>query len=475
MSNEISFDSLCSQNDFLGPYHRETVSFPSNVQEDEKWSLAQEEEDELNSEFAPTDMILNFFSQGQDQATPSPLQEQDDNHDGLYGNKMVHPLNEGSSNNSESPYPSSPGIEDLFLERMVRKQHMEQESGDTFMANLSTDFEPNNDTFLQALFSTVPMHQLVQSSETSSFSPTQGLVKDVAEHDKRTQLDSKAVEGRAVKTSSSSKRNTIAGVAASLVDPSRVWKTSSNGEMSEMSVMTKTRLDEPSDMIPDRLYSSLKYELQVTIPQSLSSSILHVKCVMVESETLQEVESEDALKGTTEAAMTRSASSDIFQGILKVQICNNLSHHKNGKQYRLEVRLFLPSDLGNAMMICRSPEFKVFARRPNKPKHLRKTKRKLDNVLVGDGEQSKFESTNAAPVRKKTKQPSANDQQQENEEELSLFSEKLDELLATANQLDKEARKKAIQLMFSRFLDTSHCPDDDWRSLELQQQQQQQF
>lgn len=403
--------------------------------------------------------------------------------------------------------PSGLTIEDFLTARLEHRHRIEEE-GDEISATANTlllseqGTDSQYDPFLESIFSVATMSQL--QSTVDLLSGRFPLLSDDSDDQQQSERSHHSSGSRSTfeetiaapvdkssngntKSSARERTDTIAGIPASQVDPSRVWQTAVKiGDhcTSDVGVTVKTRLDDPSELFPDRLFSSLKYELRVTVSCSEDMPFLHSKCVVVEADTMQEVRNNDTdkdpvLKGIAEAALTRPASrecahnKDTLQGTLKVQISNNLSHHKRSSQYRLEIRLYLPNDLDHAVMVKRSPMFKVFARRPNKPKHLRnrKNKRKTEMSYAKELSENDDENSSARNVDKRKDHLSKKPKLRHNSQMilskatnqtplLDLFSEKLDALFETVNRLDMEEREKALQLMLSRCLDLSPPSND---------------
>lgn len=182
-------------------------------------------------------------------------------------------------------------------------------------------------------------------------------------------------------------------------DPERTWKTVfvdrsflSAGD-DDVEVRAKTRCDTPCLSVPDRLYSSMKYEIrQRAVGQFVNKvPFLLSRISVVDPVSGLEVRRNNrpAVKGTIEAALVKptdkkkkrpalAASPNalplVLEGNLRAQF-QDISFHADHALYCWQISYFSPSDLEHAILTKRSPSFKVFARKPGNPAPTRKRKR----------------------------------------------------------------------------------------------------
>jgi hypothetical protein len=217
-------------------------------------------------------------------------------------------------------------------------------------------------------------------------------------------------------------------------DEKRTWNTVSFNEqfikkefLDTIKVTSKTRREKPSTTVPERLYSSLKYEIGLSA--SLSAFTQELPFVLarirvVDSETFEIVKKnkKDAIKGVIEGAMTQNGNEKDYKGFLKTQFID-LSYHHEKKEYRWEVHFFAPSDLKNPILIKRSANFRVYARKPN----------------VNKDKKRKCGSTENVPRKKVSK--------------FAEFITRLDELVEFQKQnLKPEEKRRAMDLVMSKFI-----------------------
>lgn len=220
-----------------------------------------------------------------------------------------------------------------------------------------------------------------------------------------------------------------------VVDEKRTWSTVSFNEqfikkefLDKIKVTSKTRREKPSTTVPERLYSSLKYEIGLSA--SLSAFTQELPFVLarirvVDSETFEIVKKnkKDAMKGIIEGALTQNGNEKDYKGFLKTQFID-LSYHHEKKEYRWEVHFFAPSDLENPILIKRSANFRVYARKPN----------------VNKDKKRKCGSTTENVPRKKVSK-------------FAEFITRLDELVEFQKQnLKPEEKRRAMELVMSKFI-----------------------
>lgn len=236
-------------------------------------------------------------------------------------------------------------------------------------------------------------------------------------------------------------------------DEHRLWHTifsNANILKGDITVKSKTRLDNPCSSLPDRLYASLKYEIiQSATGVDPSLQFILAKAQVCEAESGQVVDSVKnvpSLKGTVEAALTKSTeeeNSDTepvhLNGTLKLQFGNKLSYHSTKKHYYLEIHYFLPENLSSPIYIKRSASFKVFARKPNidpkKREKIKPKKRKREDGNPGPRKVARVETSSL---------PSSSS--------LADFKNRLEDLVQVNSQLSAEEKKHAMDLVVSKFL-----------------------
>jgi hypothetical protein len=150
-------------------------------------------------------------------------------------------------------------------------------------------------------------------------------------------------------------------------DVNRYWKiVSSNDPSMSITITCKNRSDQPSLCIPDVMYSTLKYQLNVSVENSRffdsNVELLHVR-LSVYHPINQKVLVEEKLKGY-ECSLSKGESS--YEGTLKTQFTEAFYARKCGP-LQWQLSCYIPSDLYTPILIVRSAEFRVFARKPSNP------------------------------------------------------------------------------------------------------------
>lgn len=187
----------------------------------------------------------------------------------------------------------------------------------------------------------------------------------------------------------------------------------------DVSICSKTRCEEPSSEIPDKLYSSLKYEIR---QQASGAACAHVpfllgRITVVDAVQFTEIlkDNKSVLKGTVEGSLVKPPTSQYttLEGSLKVQFTDVSYHHKK-KGFALQISYFAPSDLVHPVLIKRSASFLVFARKPNQNKKRKRT------------------------------EPSEN---------FAFFQSRLDDIVQCSKKLKPQEKHSALQLLSNKLLE----------------------
>jgi hypothetical protein len=141
----------------------------------------------------------------------------------------------------------------------------------------------------------------------------------------------------------------------------------------------RTRNEEPCSVVPERLYSSLKYEIYHEIPASIFGekiAVLMAKVQIVnpdksEEEIIKRNDGNTVIKGTSSMAPVtinqEEGRMDILTCKQKVQFTDVSFHHEK-KFFAFKVSYFKPNNLQEPILVMLSAPFQVFARRPRKKK-----------------------------------------------------------------------------------------------------------
>ena len=179
-------------------------------------------------------------------------------------------------------------------------------------------------------------------------------------------------------------------------DTSRIWSTVFVDDCAKnlsINVAMKTRTDKPSEYLPEKMYSSLKYEIIQKCKGSLPNNGNFLMCCAfaVDATTNEEIKKDKpVLKGVVEAALTKQPTNkeDELESKTKVQF--DFSYHQDKRLIALELRYFLNDRLDNPIMIKRSCPLKVYARKPNKSKRKREEDKELKLKKLKESQEMEF-------------------------------------------------------------------------------------
>lgn len=154
----------------------------------------------------------------------------------------------------------------------------------------------------------------------------------------------------------------------------RSWKTlyetpylkSMNFNQDHISIECKTR-SEPTSLVPERMFSSLKYTIELSLPISFfGKETLMTQIQVVDHCKPQEEinkEGRSIFKGTSSLhPFSISPGSKDQKCKIKFQF-NDSSFHYNKKNFAFKISVIHPNLL-TSLLVVLSPPFKVYARRP---------------------------------------------------------------------------------------------------------------
>lgn len=178
-------------------------------------------------------------------------------------------------------------------------------------------------------------------------------------------------------------------------------------------IEVRTRSDISNPQVPERLYSSLKYEMRHSVQSSLlldSTNVLMCKVEVVNPqdhhEEILKTNGQKLIKGIQEVtAMSKNASGSALECKMKIQF-TDVSYHHEKKYFAFKVSFIDPLiHVSEPVLVLVSAPFQVFARRPTtrvKKESVKKTKQAKTPVLP-----QQPASCSTAPVLKRKEVPVA--------------------------------------------------------------------
>lgn len=234
------------------------------------------------------------------------------------------------------------------------------------------------------------------------------------------------------------------------INPERVWSTSYKNEAlvgdGEVEITIKTRREKPTNLVPERLYSSLKYELHIAANGDFVRSLpfLIARISVVDAAKLQPISKSNkaVMKGENESALTHppDGPGDIIKGAIKVQFDSSISFHHDKREVCLEMNFFMNDNLDQPILTKRTVPLKMFARKPNK-KHNK-------NAPPPAPSSSKRKREADAEEEVQPKMPKIS---QTPSFTILEFEKRLDELVEQSQYLSYEDRQRATGLILSKF------------------------
>jgi len=139
-----------------------------------------------------------------------------------------------------------------------------------------------------------------------------------------------------------------------------------------INVEVRTRSDTSNPQVPERLYSSLKYEMRHSVMRDLlldSTNLLMCKVEVVNPqdhhEEILKTNGQKLIKGIQEVtAMSKNASGSALECKMKIQF-TDVSYHHEKKYFAFKVSFIDPLiHVSEPVLVMVSAPFQVFARRP---------------------------------------------------------------------------------------------------------------
>jgi hypothetical protein len=247
----------------------------------------------------------------------------------------------------------------------------------------------------------------------------------------------------------------------------RIWKTvASKIELESLNIKLKTRRDAPSEIVPDKMYSSLKYEVHLTAVGSAIKQLpfLLARASVVDSQNLEKISLPSSkgavLKGDIEASMSKvpNGPANLVKGMLKIQLNSDLSYHHEKRLLCLVVEFFEPDSLESPVIIARSASLKCYARKPNKK--YPKKKQAPTATEVSSKKRKKAPTSSKvmdSPAAKKSKienevpvvVPSA---QRTESDAFTDFKKRLDDLMDVNASMQEDVRTMCMNYLFEKFV-----------------------
>lgn len=221
-------------------------------------------------------------------------------------------------------------------------------------------------------------------------------------------------------------------------------------------VTSKTRCEQPMPCVPEKLYSSLKYEIRQKISGSVCQEhqFLLGKITCIDQNTGQEIlkDQRSILTGIVEGALTKpvkAAGKTIdeprFEGILKSQF-TSVSYHHQKASFCWRISYHTPENLEDPIMQCVSAPFTVLARKASTGKKRRRSASDSSHEdLLPQGQETNDTSLPAPTTT--TTHINATDA----DCLFDQFKSRLDEIVHLAKKLKPDERTNALQALQTKL------------------------
>lgn len=208
------------------------------------------------------------------------------------------------------------------------------------------------------------------------FSETDSLLSLLMENYNHEELMVETINVDVHNTTITNKKTQDTGYRLQPDDPNRRWVTTHENPLAthasnlDLKIELRTRSDGPWWGVPDKLYSSLRYEFHQTATSSCHLKLLLCKLQVVDAETGEEIGKgpNGTIDGETEKALTldtsvcRQSNQFIFSSVMRFKVTTVTYHHRK-RPFAFQFSYYLANDTTNPILVKRSQPFQVFARR----------------------------------------------------------------------------------------------------------------
>lgn len=244
------------------------------------------------------------------------------------------------------------------------------------------------------------------------------------------------------------------------------------------SIDVRTRNDSTTGQVPERLYSSLKYEVTQEISSHIfgqNTAVMMSKIQVVNpynfEEEILKTNGKSIVKGTSDyIPLTLNNSLSALFCKTKIQF-TDVSYHHEKKYFALKVSFYDPNNLNDAIFVQMSAPFQVFARRPRRKSLKRKSSSSTVTPLVTSNKKPKEEKVEKfEKVFEQPEQPTQQIQVQPTKSLIDQFMLQLDSLALLKDRMNENEEKQAIEALQKKFFNhtslmTDNLPELDFFSL----------
>lgn len=181
----------------------------------------------------------------------------------------------------------------------------------------------------------------------------------------------------------------------------RSWKTLTQAfylttmkfSLESVKIDCKSR-SEPSCSIPNNMFSSLKYILEVSLPISFfGKEILMIQVQVVDYTNPQEEISKEGRSILKETKSIHTFSVDSIEQRCKMKLqFNDSSFHYKKKEFAFKISILNPTLSQQPILVLLSPPFKVYARKPqSKRKDIENENREVKKVKRESGVKDNYQ------------------------------------------------------------------------------------
>jgi len=162
-----------------------------------------------------------------------------------------------------------------------------------------------------------------------------------------------------------------------IINPGKVLSEFNDETPALASIEVRTRNDSTTGTVPERLYSSLKYEVtqEISSHTFANTAVLMSRLQIVNpynfEEEILKTNGKSIVKGTSELIPLTLNGTALYSKT-KVQF-TDVSYHHEKKYFALKVSYFDPNNLSEPVFVQMSAPFQVFARRPRRKSLKRKS------------------------------------------------------------------------------------------------------
>mmetsp|Transcript_912 Transcript_912/g.1435 ORF Transcript_912/g.1435 Transcript_912/m.1435 type:complete len:459 (+) Transcript_912:246-1622(+) len=188
-------------------------------------------------------------------------------------------------------------------------------------------------------------------------------------------------------------------------EPNRLWelqRAAPGFETVQFSIEMKHRRESRHQSVDDIFYSSLRYQIFIKLVSEQLPQLRQLRVIinLIDATNLSVVEpmkgDQVVVKGSN--FLLTNICGTTLKGSTSIHIPSKYSYHFLKRDYRLVISFYPKNDSSQPCFVLQSPQFRLFARRPNKKQFSREKQKRLKQLQNGKRRRLDSDSDNDEDV-----------------------------------------------------------------------------